>query len=267
MVRRPASSFLNRNFEARYGPWSASRAFTLVELMVVLAIIAILAGILLPGLAGVKERARRTACKSNLRQFTLALHIYGGDHGDKLPSGKSEALDEKDESTPIMSSNSYNALEKASGSIKIFVCPGLRAPFIEPKKPRGWYYSGYGFVLGYHYLAGHEGTPWDLIWGANEAWVSPISLSETTNGLVLADLNAWSTAESETYAPHGANGPILSGNNSNNRKQAGIPSAQIGAVGGNVALTDGSVEWRPMKRMKIRRGSRLWDDVGCFGAW
>src|SRR6266446_6893733 len=61
--------------------------FTQIELLVVIAILAILAALLLPALSRAKERGQRTACKSNLRQVTLAALLYGGDHGEKLPSG------------------------------------------------------------------------------------------------------------------------------------------------------------------------------------
>jgi RNA polymerase sigma factor (sigma-70 family) len=53
-------------------PWKPSGGFTLVELLVVLALIALLAGMLLPVLGSVRERAHQTTCLSNLRQIAQA---------------------------------------------------------------------------------------------------------------------------------------------------------------------------------------------------
>lgn len=59
--------------------------FTLVELLVVIAVLALLAGLLLPVLAAAPEKARRANCMSNLRQIHLALAMYADDHNDWLP--------------------------------------------------------------------------------------------------------------------------------------------------------------------------------------
>ena len=61
------------------------RAFTLVELLVVMAIIALLAALLLPVLGRAKESARATVCLSNLHQIGIALQIYVQENNNKLP--------------------------------------------------------------------------------------------------------------------------------------------------------------------------------------
>ena len=62
------------------------KGFTLIELIVVMVIIALLIGILLPALGRGREEARKTQCRSNLRQIYTAMSLYAADNSGLLPT-------------------------------------------------------------------------------------------------------------------------------------------------------------------------------------
>jgi prepilin-type N-terminal cleavage/methylation domain-containing protein len=63
------------------------RAFTLIELMVVIAIVSILMALVLPALASAREKGKRAVCLSNLRQIGIAIHGYANDNEGSIPYG------------------------------------------------------------------------------------------------------------------------------------------------------------------------------------
>ncbi len=64
------------------------RAFSLIELLVVTAIIAILASLLLPALGQSRTKAYNAACQNNLRQLGIATRLYSVDNQERLPSAE-----------------------------------------------------------------------------------------------------------------------------------------------------------------------------------
>ena len=102
------------------------RAFTLVELLVVVAIIAIIISLLLPALRKAREAARRTVCLSNEHQLYLSMQMYSGEHKGRLPVGSTRPYDS---SIPWpwpdqMSGHSVRMLERSYGVLrKLWFCP------------------------------------------------------------------------------------------------------------------------------------------------
>jgi prepilin-type N-terminal cleavage/methylation domain-containing protein len=68
------------------------RGFTLIELMIVVAIIAILAGILIPNFVNARAQAQTAACESNLRSIATSLELYYGDNQVYPPASGSAVV-------------------------------------------------------------------------------------------------------------------------------------------------------------------------------
>ncbi len=101
-------------------PWPAIRrhsvAFTLIELLVVIAIIAILAALLLPALAGAKDRTKRVSCLNNQKQVLVASMIYR----DDFPTWFYWTTSNSDDRAPCSYYTTYIP------ALKTFLCPATK---------------------------------------------------------------------------------------------------------------------------------------------
>jgi prepilin-type N-terminal cleavage/methylation domain-containing protein len=246
------------------------RGFTLIELLVVIAIVAILAALLLPALASSKERARRVNCMSSQRQLLLSVHLYGGDNEQRVPSGAADPPHgASDDHLPVISTATSNIFVQYLGNKQMVSCPSFSSFFAKTTSFQLEAY-GYGYVMGYNYHGGHAKTPWPTVAGSTATWISPQKLTDASTLVLVSEMNDWSRSDRRTFAPHGKNGPILSGPDPSNQSASGAwrgTSAQVGAVGGNVGLLDGSVSWRPVRQMQIYAGSQVWGEDGCVAMW
>jgi len=118
------------------------KGFTLVELLVVMAIIAFLAAILLPALSSARERAARTTCMNNLKQFSIAYHMYAEDYYEQFPGNEQGLYDADDNpKTPSVYPN-YIKDEK------IFWCPSNSHSLPPTTIDGNTWNNSYAFVFG-----------------------------------------------------------------------------------------------------------------------
>src|SRR4051794_36785354 len=122
-----------RGMESFMSPRKNRRAFTLVELLVVIGIIAVLMGVLLPALGKARETSRRVACLSNLRQLALGVMMYEQTN-KRLPGPQIPAQFDYDtvNASPAVISAYYQArqlsnapmlMKYVNNSKNVFFCP------------------------------------------------------------------------------------------------------------------------------------------------
>ena len=100
----------------RLEPQVVRRGFSLLELIVVISITSLLAGLLLPALSSVRENANRVLCGTNQRQLGQALTMYSGDRRNRLPKASVLDLPEPDPSLLAMVRQGVGSLVSINAS-------------------------------------------------------------------------------------------------------------------------------------------------------
>lgn len=151
---------------------SASRGFTLIDLLVSIFVIAILIGLMLPSLSKATESARRVACQSNVRQIGLGLVMYADDSKGHLPpsvfllNDPSRRIEPKPSemvtlrvgagSPPLGSVSAWDGLGVLFAADylpapKLFYCPSHRGDHPFSKYAKGWGRDGGEVISNYHF--------------------------------------------------------------------------------------------------------------------
>ncbi len=155
------------------------KQFTLIELLIVIAIIAILAGMLLPALGGAKKMVERIVCASNQKQVFALVNMYSNDFNSVIPAGR--ILYSNTESAYIMQYilSEHKLIRVPSWqytdvpSPKFIFCPSVDYSSIHGKTAAvrydlfayyGWGYLGASYGMGLIAYGGYDASKSGIQW-------------------------------------------------------------------------------------------------------
>ena len=242
------------------------RGFTLIEMLIVIAIIGVLGALLLPALHGVRERVKRLTCQNNLRQLAQAMRTYGLLYKDFPPIGYTPLWAEKDYPMEVLSiAMGWMDKPLKDGGLppKVILCPscginrdpkwrtsamwGGQVPWNAPM--RHYAMSGHCDTTSERHLMdvaaaclgdGTDPSPWPHISGGT-AYFQVLKMAHVTHPSTLA-IFADSNEGSDLGGSGSGHSYDWKMSSHRNRVNERVPTRHNN--GGNIVFLDGHVEWK-----------------------
>jgi prepilin-type processing-associated H-X9-DG protein len=221
------------------------QAFMLKELLAVLFVVGLFATVALAAMGGARDRSIIAQCESNLRQFTLAVMIYGGENNDKLPSTTAGGFWAWD--LPWAAGNLLNSY---GAPWQVMYCPGTAFRFSTSED-----FALYNYVPGNFHVVDYA-----LTFGVSSLSATNINSSITPQSVQTGPLILPPPTPSKRVLLADATLNLAAnGSGPWDSIQGGYAKTHTSAhllgpvpAGGNVAFLDAHVEWRPFSQMVAR---------------